>query len=176
GGLLLGQGDPSLYKHPLQVVKFTESSLGEYFVNLGSLQVGDAHLTIGINEDLLIDTGTNFMYVSQLHYDTMIRDIKTQANKAAHTTVDIKFDKKYNIWTFSCKYITSLPPLTFGLGPKGTVPLKLSYQSYARNDQGSCYLIIKKEVDGESWTLPGSSFIGNYFEFQLDQGQVGIAQ
>ncbi|KAF4756407.1 hypothetical protein FOZ63_019884, partial [Perkinsus olseni] len=184
GGLILGGGDPSLYKHPLQFVKFTESSLGEYFVtkinevfvNLGTLQVGGAHITIGINEDLLLDTGTNFLYVSQLYYDAIIRDIQAQANKAAGTTVDIKFDSSRNVWTFSCRYMPTLPPLVFGLGTKGAVPLKLSYLSYARNDQGSCYLIIKKQDDDDSWTLPGSSIIGNYFEFQPDLGRVGIAQ
>ncbi|KAF4658641.1 hypothetical protein FOZ61_005480 [Perkinsus olseni] len=174
GGLLLGGGDPSLHMNPMH---FTELRTGDgyYMVKLGTLQVGDAHKTIGINEDVTLDTGTNFLYVSKLYYDTVIKDIKAQANKAARKTVPITFDSGRDVWTFPCQYLTVMPPLAFGLSAKGTVPLTMTYMNYARNDEGYCHFIIKKE-DDNSWTFPDRMLIGNYFEFQPDQRRVGIAR
>ncbi|KAF4690003.1 hypothetical protein FOZ60_000756 [Perkinsus olseni] len=114
GGLLLGGGDSSLHIKPMP---FTELLTGDglYKVKLHTLQVGDGHMTIGINEDVLLDTGTNFLLVSQIYYDKLIKDIKAQANKAAGMTVPITFDSGRDVWTFPCQYLTIMPPLTFGL-------------------------------------------------------------
>ncbi|KAF4690007.1 hypothetical protein FOZ60_000760 [Perkinsus olseni] len=174
GGLLLGGGDSSLHMNPMP---FTELLTGDglYKVKLRTLQVGDAHITIGINEDVLLDTGTNFLLVSQIYYDKLIKDIKVQANKAAGMTVPITFDSGRDVWTFPCQYLTIMPPLTFGLSAKGTVPLTMDYMNYARDDEGYCHFIIREE-DDDSWTFPDRMLIGNYFEFQPDQRRVGIAR
>ncbi|KAF4748238.1 hypothetical protein FOZ62_001169, partial [Perkinsus olseni] len=56
GELLLGGGDPTLYKAPLTYVPLRSQQ--EYLVTLGTLQVGTGHKSIGINQLALIDTGT----------------------------------------------------------------------------------------------------------------------
>ncbi|KAF4650777.1 hypothetical protein FOZ61_011047 [Perkinsus olseni] len=172
GVLMLGGGYPSLYKHPLQYVELGMAS--GYTVKLDTFQVGSAFKTIGIKEDVYLDTGRHFLYVSQPYYDKLIKDIKAEANKAAHMTVPITFDPGRDVWTFPCQNMTIMPPLTFGLGPSGTVPLTMSYMNYAMNDKGHCYFIIKKG-DDTSWAFPDRMLIGNYLEFQPEQGRVGIA-
>ncbi|KAF4666268.1 hypothetical protein FOL47_004170 [Perkinsus chesapeaki] len=52
GKLLIGGGNPSLYKHPLRYVEL--GSKDEYMVKLKSMNIGSELTLIGINEDLLL--------------------------------------------------------------------------------------------------------------------------
>ncbi|EER13584.1 cathepsin D precursor, putative [Perkinsus marinus ATCC 50983] len=173
GGLLLGGGDPALYVGGLNFVDFSTDK--RYMVNLDKLQVGDGHLTLNINMNLHLDTGTNFLFVPQLYYDDLIKDIKTQTDKAAGMHVDFKFDPGKKIWFFPCQHMSKLPLLRFGLGPKGITPFTMTYMNYARNKSNECSLVIW-EGQGNIWILFDRMLIGNYFEFDPTYKRVGIGK
>ncbi|EER00846.1 Candidapepsin-5 precursor, putative [Perkinsus marinus ATCC 50983] len=173
GGLLLGGGDPALYEGALKYVGFSTDE--EYTVRIDKLQVGDGHITLGINMNLELDTGANYLYVPTLYYDSLIKEIGAQTDKAAGTHVDFKFDSIEKIWYFPCQYMGELPLLKFGLGPKGITPFTMTYANYARNQYGICILIIAKQ-EKNVWTFPDRMLIGNYFEFHPTLKRVGIGK
>ncbi|EER03169.1 cathepsin D precursor, putative [Perkinsus marinus ATCC 50983] len=175
GELLVGGGDASKYVPPLQLIPFSTTVEGDYSVELGSVKVNDAPQITTPGDDILLDSGTNFFHVSPDYYDDITEDVKEQADKIAGRPVDLEYDAGANLWRFSCVYMNALPPLSLGLGPQGTVPLKLTYLNYALDDNGSCFLLIKKGEEDEAWMLPAKAVIGNYYEFQPDQRRLGTA-
>ncbi|EER02483.1 conserved hypothetical protein [Perkinsus marinus ATCC 50983] len=173
GGLLLGGGDAALYEGELRYVDFSTDK--SYTVNIGKVQVGDGQITSGINMNLDLDTGADYLYVPTSYYDNLIKDIKDQTDKAAGTHVDFKFYPEKKLWYFPCQYMSRLPFLRFGLGPKGTFPFSMAYVNYARNQYGTCILIIA-ENERNDWSLPDRMLISNYLEFDPIHKRVGIAK
>ncbi|EER11641.1 Renin-2 precursor, putative [Perkinsus marinus ATCC 50983] len=173
GGLLLGGGDPALYQGGLKYVDFSTDN--KYMVNIDKLQVGDGHITLGINMNLHLDTGSNYLYVPKLYFDSLIKDIKAQTDKAAGTHVDFKFDPREEIWFFPCQYMSKLPLLRFDLGPKGITPFTMTYMNYARNTSNVCSLLISEDK-GNIWYFLDRMLIGNYFEFDPTFKRVGIGK
>ncbi|EER11643.1 Cathepsin D precursor, putative [Perkinsus marinus ATCC 50983] len=173
GGLLLGGGDPALYEGGLKYVDFTSDK--HYMVNLDKLQVGDGHITPGINMELYLDTGSNNLYVPKLYYNGLIEEIKAQTDKAAGTHVDFTFHTEDEMWQFPCEHIRKLPRLRFGLGPNGVTPFTMTYMNYARNISNVCALLISED-EGDYWLFGDRMLIGNYFEFDPTSKRVGIGK
>ncbi|KAF4653324.1 hypothetical protein FOL47_010593 [Perkinsus chesapeaki] len=174
GKLLLGGGDPGIYKGPLRYVKL--NSKDDYTVTVAAkIQVGVDLLDLGIICDALLDTGANSIRVPQAEgcFQRLIKGIQQEASRAS---IDVPFtwDAEAGLWTFPCAYHATMPRLTFWLGSKGDVPLTLTYTNYVRNIGNSCALIIR-QTKKTRWTLPGEAIIGNYVEFRPEEGRVGIA-
>ncbi|KAF4649540.1 hypothetical protein FOL47_002007 [Perkinsus chesapeaki] len=177
GKLLLGGGDPNLYKNPLRYVSFTSQE--EYTVKLSYMQVGDGRLTIGIDQNVLLDTGSNSMYVPQIYFNGILSEIRSQASNSAGIEIKFTWDPDWRLYTFSCKQRAHFPAITFYFGAKGEVPLVLLHNNYVRQYRTTdqCGVIISTETSRTEprWTLPGDAFIGKYFEFHPEKGRVGIA-
>ncbi|EER15379.1 Candidapepsin-6 precursor, putative [Perkinsus marinus ATCC 50983] len=174
GGLLLGGDEPALYEGALQYVEFSMDK--EYTVNIDKLQVGDGPITLGINMNLNLDTGLNFLLVPKLYYDNLIKDIIAQTGKAVGTDVDFKRSPGEKLWYFPCQYMTKLPMLHFDLGPQGITPFEMTYMNYARRSSyGTCLLTIR-DYDMDAWVFPDRMLIGNYFKFDPDLRRVGIGK
>ncbi|KAF4664667.1 HEAT repeat-containing protein 2 [Perkinsus chesapeaki] len=124
GQLLLGDGDPSLYKKPIGFVEMTDEI--EYKVSLNMMKVGEGVLTIGMNHEALLDTGSNYMYVPQLYINHLVNEITTQASTSAGRQVPINFDQSRKSWVFDCANFNYMPAIVFGFGPNGAVPLMFS--------------------------------------------------
>ncbi|EER11819.1 Renin precursor, putative [Perkinsus marinus ATCC 50983] len=176
GGLLLGGGDPGLYEGALKYIDF--STHGRYTVNIDKLQVGDGHITLGMNMNVLLDTGSNILLVPGLYYNSLIEDIRAQTYKAAGVHVDFVYDPVKKRWFFPCQYKTKLPPLRFYLGPQGMIPFSMTYMHYAKRmtyNPVICSLIIKKNRKNE-WIFPDRILIDNYFQFDPTLKRVGIGK
>ncbi|KAF4708047.1 hypothetical protein FOZ62_031748, partial [Perkinsus olseni] len=89
GELLLGGGDPTLYKAPFTYVPL--KSQQENLVTLGTLQVGTGHKSIGINQPALIDTGTQGLVIPPDHFDATLKAITDQASATAGFKVDCDY-------------------------------------------------------------------------------------
>ncbi|KAF4756810.1 hypothetical protein FOZ63_020314 [Perkinsus olseni] len=173
GELLLGGGDPTLYKAPLTYIPLRSQQ--EYLVTQGTLQVGTGHKSIGINQSALIDTGTLGLVIPRDHYDATLNAITDQASAAAGFRVNCNFNPALGACVIDCHHIVYLPPIELGLGPSGNAPVLINGLYYSRHrDDGTCILAIKKD-SGSIWTLPPAILVGKYFEFQPSQQRVGIA-
>ncbi|EER08013.1 Napsin-A precursor, putative [Perkinsus marinus ATCC 50983] len=171
GGLLLGGGDPALYEGALRYVDFSTDK--HYMVNIDKLQVGDGHITLGINMNLDLDTGANFLYVPTLYFKSLIKEIGAQADNAAGKHVPFYPVNEHRY--FPCQYMSKLPPLRFYLGPQGTTPFTMTYTNYALNQHGICELLIFQNLKND-WSFPDRMLIGNYFEFDPTLKRVGIGK
>ncbi|EER13519.1 Renin precursor, putative [Perkinsus marinus ATCC 50983] len=173
GGLLLGGGDPALYEGALKYVDF---STGEgYTVNINKLRVGDGTVTSGINMNLDLDTGANYLYVPKLYYNQLIDDIKAQTDNAVGKHVVFKFDREDKKWSFPCQHMSQLPLLTFALGPQGATPFTMTFTNYAVNDDGICLLLIMQSQEHD-WSFHDRMLIDKYFEFDPTRKRVGFGK
>ncbi|KAF4674742.1 hypothetical protein FOL47_008792 [Perkinsus chesapeaki] len=172
GELLLGGGDPTIYKHPLQYVEL--DSRDEYMITLNSLQVGDGYLTIGINQQIILDTGSNRLHVPQLYFHDLSSKIMNDASKSSRTEIPFTWNEGVKVWSFPCAYGSYLPSLRLGLGHTGDAVLILTHANYVRAIDDDCFLILQRTAETE-WLLPGDGFIGKYFEFQPERSRVGFA-
>ncbi|EER04061.1 Cathepsin D precursor, putative [Perkinsus marinus ATCC 50983] len=172
GGLLLGGGDPALYEGGLKYIDFSTEKY--YMVNIDKLQVGDGHITLGINMNLCLDTGSNYLAVPKLYYNGLIEDIKAQTDKAAGTHVHFKLNRARK-WCFPCQYMSKLPLLRFDLGPKGITPFTATYKIYAVNVSNVCSLLIS-ESQRNIWFFFDRMLIDHYFEFDPASKRVGIGK
>ncbi|EER11882.1 hypothetical protein Pmar_PMAR015590 [Perkinsus marinus ATCC 50983] len=136
GGPLLGGSDPALYEGAL---KYVDSSMGKgYRMNIAKLRVGDVIMTCGINMNLDLDTGANYLYVPDSYYDRLIKVIGSQTNKAADKHIDFKFDSKDETWSLPCQYMSQLPLLMFALCPQGLTPFTMTFMNYAVDHNDIC--------------------------------------
>ncbi|KAF4757952.1 hypothetical protein FOZ63_012460, partial [Perkinsus olseni] len=173
GELLLGGGDPTLYKAPLTYVPL--KSQQENLVTLGTLQVGTGHKSIGINQPARIDTGTQGLVIPPDHFDATLKAITDQASASANFTVTCDYIPALGACTIDCHHIVYLPPIELGLGPSGNAPVLISGLYYARDTGGGFCTVAIKRGSGSTWTLPHFILVGKYFEFQPSQQRVGIA-
>ncbi|KAF4704601.1 hypothetical protein FOZ62_000738 [Perkinsus olseni] len=173
GELLLGGGDPSLYKAPLTYVPLTSQQ--EYLVTLGTLQVGTGPKSIGINQPALIDTGTQGLVIPPTHFDATLKAITDQASATAGFRVDCDYIPILGACVINCHHIVYLPPIELGLGPSGNAPVLLSGLYYSRDTGGGFCTVAIKKGSGSTRTLPHFILVGKYFEFQPSQQRVGIA-
>ncbi|EER07789.1 Gastricsin precursor, putative, partial [Perkinsus marinus ATCC 50983] len=174
GSLLLGGGSPRVYKGPLRFVPIVSSD--SWAVMLSSVQVGSGHTTIGIKQHLLLDTGSNNMYVPKLYFSSLLRDISQQASQAAKTEVRIIYQPRHGVWAINCAYRKFMPSITFGLqAPDEDVLITIDGWSYVPMRSGICYLQVRSTAD-DIWILPDYTLVGNYLEFQAAQNRIGIAK
>ncbi|EER20091.1 Gastricsin precursor, putative [Perkinsus marinus ATCC 50983] len=177
GSLLLGGGSSRVYKGPLRFVPTVSSN--DWNVMLSSVQVGSGHTTIGIKQHLLLDTGSNNMYVPRLYFSSLLRDISQQASQAAKAKVKIAYQPGYGVWAINCAYREFMPSITFGLQAlQGDVLITIDSLSYVPMRSGICFLQIRVNADDadDMWVLPDYTLVGNYLEFQAAQNRIGIAK
>ncbi|EER13562.1 Cathepsin D precursor, putative [Perkinsus marinus ATCC 50983] len=173
GGLLLGGSDPALYEGAL---KYVDLSTDEgYMVNIDKLQVGDGTIISGINTNVDLDSGANYLCVPKLYYNRLIKDIGAQTDKVAGKHVVFKFDQEIKTWTFPCQYMSKLPPLTFALGPQGSTSFTMTSTNYAVSLEGTCYLLIM-ENQRDDWSFHDRMLIDRYFEFDPTRKRVGLGK
>ncbi|KAF4683597.1 hypothetical protein FOZ60_008864 [Perkinsus olseni] len=174
GELLLGGGDPTLYKAPLTYIPLRSQQ--EYLVTLGTLQVGTGHKSIGINQPALIDTGTQGLVIPpDRDFDATLKAITDQASATAGFKVDCDYIPVLGACVIDCHHIVYLPPIELGLGPSGNAPVLISGLYYSRDTGGGFCTVATKRGQGSTWTLPHFILVGKYFEFQPSQQRVGIA-
>ncbi|KAF4660326.1 hypothetical protein FOL47_007201 [Perkinsus chesapeaki] len=109
GKLVLGGGDPRVYKHPLRYVKF--NSRRHYEITLSSMQGGGGYLTIGINQHLLLDTGDASSRVPQIYFDDLIASIAQQTPEVGGRRISYTWNNKSGLIEFPCEYHSLLPPI-----------------------------------------------------------------
>ncbi|KAF4742333.1 hypothetical protein FOZ62_017311 [Perkinsus olseni] len=173
GELLLGGGDDTLYVKPLRFVRFSKPAVLE--VKLDSLKVGNGPSVARINQDLLIDTGTNFVLVPSKYIDSLLRSIQAEASKTAGRTVKFTFAPASKVYLFDCADAAFLPTITFALGAVGEVQLTMDHAAYYHNLMNQCYIDIVPAEDND-WVLPDKTLYGNYLEFQPQNARLGIAK
>ncbi|KAF4649221.1 hypothetical protein FOL47_002310, partial [Perkinsus chesapeaki] len=115
GKVLLGGGDPNLYKPPLLYLQFTDAT--EYMVPLRSMQVGD--IRIDIDQNILLDSGTNMMVVPPLYYGAIMGGISKAVSQP------LVWEPAIKLWSISCSNYSSMPKLTLNLGPGGEVRITM---------------------------------------------------
>ncbi|KAF4710028.1 hypothetical protein FOZ62_022126 [Perkinsus olseni] len=178
GEVILGGGDPGKYVPPLRYVQLRSQQ--EYLVTIGTYQVGSGRKTIGINQDALIDTGTQGLIVPQFYVRGLLKDITGQASDAVGggRRVECTEIPGLSLCVFPCQHRSYFPPIEIGLSPYGDVPITISSSYYTRNLGGICSLAITAApptLDRPRWTLPDFLLVDKYFEFQPSQGRIGIA-
>ncbi|KAF4748545.1 hypothetical protein FOZ63_028995 [Perkinsus olseni] len=171
GELLLGGGDPSLYVAPLTFIPLR--SQGYHVVEIGSLQVGSRHKTIGINQDAVIDSGAEGLFVPNMYFEALIKDIFDQATALAGAPIHPQWVPKARLYEFDCAFMDFFPPIEIGLGSAGQPPILVT--NYARNSGGICSVAITGEATTR-WTLPAFILVGTYFEFRPSQSKLGVAK
>ncbi|KAF4676301.1 hypothetical protein FOL47_006457 [Perkinsus chesapeaki] len=157
GKLLLGQGDPGIYKHPLYYVHF--NSEREYTFTLKSMQVGEEGLTLGRQEEIMLDTGSNNLSIPEIYFDGLLKKIENGASKKAGAKITLSWDPLIKHWVVTCAHRIVLPPLLFWFGTKGDALLTITHVNYIRDSGSMCVLILHK-AKGSMWSLPDQTLVG----------------
>ncbi|EER16769.1 Gastricsin precursor, putative [Perkinsus marinus ATCC 50983] len=172
--LLLGGGDPKLYKGQLRYVPIVVAN--HFEAMLEGLQVGTGKST-SLKENVIFDTGSNYLYVPDSRMVELLKDIEEQATLKAKTQVKLTYFEAANVWEVDCVYRKFMPTLRFLFQDSAgqEVALELDYRSYVAMRSGVCYLEIMGKPQS-MWILPDIMLVANYLEFQPDQERVGMAR
>ncbi|KAF4664417.1 hypothetical protein FOL47_005139 [Perkinsus chesapeaki] len=176
--LLLGGGDASLYKEPLQfvpVLRRTREEKASWSVMLKAVQIG-VESKIDVNGAVVLDTGSDYISVSRYKIFKLFRSIEHEASKAAGKEVSISYNALRKAYQVDCQYREHMPTLHFMLaGQSKDVPLSISFESYVSEDvpREFCSVLVRNIYFG-SWRLSHSMLVGNYMEFR--NATVGIAK
>ncbi|KAF4664416.1 hypothetical protein FOL47_005138 [Perkinsus chesapeaki] len=180
GEILLGGGDASLYKEPLQfvpVLRRTPSEKTSWRVMLKAVQIG-VEPKVDVNGAVVLDTGSDYIEAPMDKLDELLHSIEHEASKAAGKEVFILYNTLREAYQVDCQYREYMPTLHFMLvGQNKDVPLSIPFEGYVSEDvpMDFCLVLVKNAFLG-SWRLSHSMLIGNYMEFHFDSATVGIAQ
>ncbi|KAF4658292.1 hypothetical protein FOL47_008098 [Perkinsus chesapeaki] len=173
GELILGGGDRSLYKQPLQFVPTVSDDA--WRVELSAVQIGKGPKLV-VAGRVFLDTGCNYIFSPQAKLEEFIGSIEQAASSSARKKVKIEYESEVGVWEVDCRYRKYMPTLHFMLStPTGDVPLSITYESYVPVAGELCYLFISTSKT-DVWQLPDFMLFGNYLEFQPDRKRVGIAR
>ncbi|KAF4657905.1 hypothetical protein FOL47_008243 [Perkinsus chesapeaki] len=156
GEILLGGGDASLYKKPLQfvpVLRRTPEERASWRVMLKAVQIG-VESKVDVNDAVVLDTGSDYIDVPTDELSNFFFEIEYEASKAAGKEVFISYNKLRKAYQVDCQYREYMPTLHFMLvGRTKDVPLSIPFEGYVSKDvpgRGPSAL-----VDSKAANMPG---------------------
>ncbi|KAF4704304.1 hypothetical protein FOZ62_009055, partial [Perkinsus olseni] len=169
GEVLLGGVDPDKFIGPLALMPvFGE---GHWMLHVLAVYVGGgSRRQAGLH--VVLDTGTNGIYTPAKAREDLITLIKAGVEKP----IDIRLNG--GVYEVDCVDRNYLPTIQLSLeGVGGKVSMEVPQENYVEElaSSGACTLLFLENTEG-FWRLGQNVVPGNYFSFDFDKKQIGIAK
>jgi len=154
GVLVLGEVESSYYKGSIQYTPIVNDTY--YVVNLNHIVV--AGESINVNSEVIIDSGTTAMYISENIYEQIVDQLQQTCLSDSASTIICGEDNIFNLpegdcLEFSESDLKNLPPITFtfpNVNKRGTVSIQIPGSNYMR------------------YTVSGTTYCGDFIIFSGD--------